>query len=1664
MSDDDVASGSESEEEESGGERDSGSGSESDVGEWSGDDTSPGDGGDASGEDDDEDDGAGGTGREKKERGDAGFETGKKHGVKRKPVVDQEEDETSVVEVGTGKGKGKTKEKENSSGGGGKKAKTEKTRPAPKKEHKKAKARVESKEEKPSQSGARPRVSSKKKPIDTTSSGGGEEDAESKLEELVRKKGPLHVADRFRRLTLLESILRRPDTYVGSLSKETEKIFVYDSSAGRMVRRKLSFVPGLYKIFDEILVNAADQWQRCGKTKTIAVEVHPDKGRISVYNDGAGIPVQEHHEYGVYVPELVFGELLTGENYNDEEQRLVGGRNGYGAKLANIFSTTFTVETNDPVPGSGHYFKQVWTGNMKSKGTPEVRANKGKAGWTRVTFVPDLSKFGMTHLDADTLALFQRRVYDLAGVCHGVKVTWNGEAVKFKDFRQYCGLFLPPDAGDGCVVSKTERWEVVVAPSYSGAFEQVSFVNAVCTLKGGTHVAAVTDQVAKGAMQYYVKKHKSAHLKPQMIKNQLFVFVNARIVNPRFDSQTKVTLTSGRSEFGSKWTMDAAFLKKVVKMPTLTENVTDIVRLKESKGLKKTDGKKKSGRLSGIEKLEEANWAGGRRAQECTLILTEGESAKTLAMAGLDVVGRDAYGVYPLRGKILNVRDAKVASVQKNEEIAHIKQILGLKSGVTYEDTSSLRYGHLMIMADQDHDGSHIKGLVINLFSTYWPSLLRLPGFLKEFITPIVKATRGHTVETFYTIPEYQAWRTKHGSGWTIKYYKGLGTSSPKEAQEYFSDLPRHQIDFAYSGESDDKSIALAFDKKSSDLRKTWLGEFKSGTFLEADENGQVTYSDFVNKELILFSVASNVRALPSVVDGLKPGQRKILYACFKRKLTKEIKVAQLAGYVSEHTSYHHAETALADTIVNLAQNFTGSNNINLLYPSGQFGSRLEGGKDSASPRYIFTRLESIARLLFPAEDDACLNYLDDDGKSVEPEWFVPILPMVLVNGANGIGTGYRTSVPAYHPRELVRCIEAKLDGRPSFSVALHPWYKGFIGTLSPSSSSSSSSSSSASSSSSSSSAPAPSGTGDPPTAHATDENHEETKECQSAPPSAEVGGVSASADSPASAPISAPAPAKKTTPRKRESKAEYVCRGILEKTSPTTYTIRELPIGRWNVEWRSKVLDPLKEKGEIESYTEDSTLYSVSVTVECTEEQARKLDDSDLYKKFALSVTVSLSNLVLHDATGRLRKYGSVYEIVDDFYAVRLDFYKKRHAWLTEKLQSELRRISNKLRFVLMVISDELQIRNVKKAAVIVAMTDMKFDRMEKVSRTAARSGGTGPEEPEDEDEEEEEEEKEREAKGSDDSKDRRNYDYLLSMPLWSLTMERVEELKKERAAKEGELAELKKTTVADMWRRDLAAFVTGLDEHEARERAEKDAAKRKSKSKSKSESKSKTKTGTKTHSKEAKSESRRRSKKEGSDKKSKETVTPKESKPTKKTIPIGTVQAIPNGGVKVAAAASDRPAAVPGRPTVAPRPTPMLLSSSSASSSSYSSLSGPLSAAPPKRPSAASSHAHVAASAHVAGLRVGPVPGPGPGPGTGAGTDHDHGRLPVTPPGARVIAGPGPASLRSSSIAAAPRLTSVFSKTVVSAPVTGAADAPRRFPVPLPLPLPLRPVPTST
>ena len=844
------------------------------------------------------------------------------------------------------------------------------------------------------------------------------------------------------KLTHIEHILKRPDSYVGPVDLNVEPYWVLNSNKSQFEKKNLKYSPALLKIFDEILVNAIDRNSMHPKNVTsISVDIDKESGAVTIENNGplGGIGVRMHEKEGLWNPELTFGHLLTSTNYDDSKKRVVGGRNGYGAKLTNIYSSDFSIVIKDHE--NKQTYTQKWSKNMTVCEPPKIKKHSGATSSVSVTFVPDWRRFGLSKMENAIYKIFQKRVWD-ANICTtpNCKVKFNGDVLPKQNLDTYAKMH----EGVENVTSVTgDRWSVCIGPSENG-LEQVSFVNGICTTKGGTHIDHVASLVASGIIDEMAKKIK---LKPQQVKNTFNIFVKATLENPSFSSQVKSECTLKVQDFGSKFEMPKTFVKNVLKTG-ISDELTALSKFKEMKELAKTDGGARKSKITGIPKLDDANKAGTAQSKKCTLIVTEGDSAKTLAVAGLSVVGRDHYGVFPLRGKCKNVRDASVAQLTGNQEFNDLKKILGLQQGKDYKDVSELRYGRLMIMTDADNDGSHIKGLILNMIDYFWPSLLKL-GFVVSMVTPIIKASRGNQTKSFYTDSKFRTWYGNGQPGWRIKYYKGLGTSTSKEAREYFKQIEDLTVKFDTDVMSD-KSITLAFDKKKADDRKIWLLEStaKDPKELEVPYGNvkQLNITDFVHKDLVNFSLADLKRSIAHVCDGLKPSQRKVMYSCFQKNLTAEMKVAQLAAFVAEKSAYHHGEVSLADTIVKLANDFMGSNNINLLEPCGQFGTRLMGGKDASQTRYIFTRLTSEARKLFDPKDDAILNYLDDDGRSIEPDFYMPTLPMILVNGSEGIGTGFSCYVPPFNPKDIRDNITNVLNGKSI--QKMKPWFRGFKGKI----------------------------------------------------------------------------------------------------------------------------------------------------------------------------------------------------------------------------------------------------------------------------------------------------------------------------------------------------------------------------------------------------------------------------------------------------------------------------------------------------------------------------------------------------------------------------------------------------------------------------------------
>ena len=1131
--------------------------------------------------------------------------------------------------------------------------------------------------------------------------------------------GNTELSTTYQKKTQKEHIKDAPDTYVGAIEPDNVKNWSFNNE-GQLTFHNYTWTPGLYKIFDEGIVNCRDHFVRLrekirDKQKNIIpvtmidVAVNKETGIITLMNDGNGIDIAKHPEHKIWIPEMIFGHLMTSTNYKKSEKKIVGGKNGFGVKLIFIYSKWAKIETVDHIRKKKYV--QEFKNNLDILEKPKITKATSAKPYVKISFLPDYERFGSDGITDDMFNLFKKRTFDIAAVTDkSVKVRFNHQMVPVRSLEQYINLHIGEKSETKRVFETANtRWEYAVCLSPVDEFTQVSFVNGVYTGKGGKHVEYVLNQLVRKIIAF-IEKKKKIKVKATTIKEQLMLFVNCVIENPSFDSQTKDYMNTPTSKFGSRCDISAKFIDKVIKMGVM-ETAISLTEIKDQKAAKKTDGRK-SKSIRNIPKLIDANWAGGTKSHLCTLILCEGDSAKAGIVSGLSKEDRNCFGVFPLKGKLMNTKDMLQSKVNDNAEIANIKKIVGLETNKSYDSGSAkkfLRYGHVLFMTDQDLDGSHIKGLCVNLFHSQWRELLELKNFLGFMNTPIIKAKKGNNELSFYNEAKYREWKeaNNNGKGWKIKYFKGLGTSTAKEFKEYFAD--KKIVYFKHNGQPCDNSIDMAFNKKRADDRKDWLGTYDQDAVLDPDQ-AHISYEEFIDNELIHFSKYDCDRSIPNVMDGKKISTRKILFAAFKRNLVKEVKVAQFAGYTSEHSAYHHGEKSLVEAIVGMGQEYVGSNNINELLPLGQFGTRLQGGKDHASERYIFTMLNPITKYIYKEADLPVLNYLDDDGTPVQPDFYAPIIPMVLVNGGKGIGTGFSYEGLCYNPVQIIKYLQWKLKVQKvgSASPKITPYYEGFKGTI--------------------------------------------TKICDI-----------------------------KDAMDVSKIYKKYLIKGTYKIIGVDKIHITELPIGVWTDDYK-RFLESIiedsskksKKKPILKNYTDMSTDTEVDIKLKLIPGVMQRLlpKKSDygcnqLEKVLGLYTTRTTTNMNLFDSGQQLKKFCTVYEIIETYFINRKALYIKRKTHQIQVLHQQLIKLSNRAKFIQEQIVEPptIVLRKKKKQEVIALLKSKNYDVID------------------DDDE----------------------YKYLRTMPIDSVEEENVAKLLSECGNKEVALEILKKKSIEEMWLEEL-------------------------------------------------------------------------------------------------------------------------------------------------------------------------------------------------------------------------------------------------------------------
>lgn len=1246
------------------------------------------------------------------------------------------------------------------------------------------------------------------------------------------------------RLNPFEHALLRPDAYIGSI--DTKKLETYflniDAPQGEhpISIKEVFYNRGLFNIIREIGSNCIDNRWRSEKKnipmKSIKITWDTENKMLIFWNDGAFISAEKkvypykNHRTGkiknehFFPAEVFFGEMLAGTNFNDDdEERKTSGRNGMGSKLTNIFSSEFIVEHADI--DSGKKFYQKYTKNATERTEPNITVFRGKNAYTEISFKPDFKHFGYKidkkNVEKDFIGVLGIYILEIAAMTMlpvHFTVGENKKIFTFKTFEKYVRMFYPDTKlhklssmtlknGDECVIVESHTDNVEIKEGDEGLpdtldnVRHISFVNGLNTRYGGLHVNAWKDAIFPAFVREFnsrpVKKGETPlKTSAKEVYPYITIFLRTEMNKPSFDEQTKDTLnfpeyniySAGKTKMDKDYnqSLKEEFDELITKM--LKWN---FVKLLENKLLRK-GGKEKvvktKKRVNFGDKVQEANFV-TTEPEKCSLYFGEGLSAKGLVEDGISTIpnGQDYNGVLAIQGKFPNVRDEPIAKIKANKEFVMICAMLNIKIGVKYDKTENfktLRYQKALIFAtDMDDDGIHIRGLLINLFYTYWPELFKL-NIIKSLSTAINKVIFPNKKDPilFYSQTDYKNWREKEGQYLKIKevkYLKGLGSINTDDVAGYFNN-PKI-VDYFMEG-NEEKYMKLGFDsgKKSSDERKIWVladihvesenvknkniedcnvkndNVDNLTALLEKNEyiyDGKLGVSSFIDKQLIIYHKMAICRAIPNIMDGLKNGQRKVLFAIRKRNYKVTTDLEKVTGAVKELTKYLHGGVSLLGTILNMAVRYPGSNNIALLQTDGRFGGRSANGDDAAQPRYISTALEEIAKTIFLDIDDNLLTKNMESGVEVEYEFFLPVICMLLINGAIGIGGGgFATNIPDYNPEDVLRWTRAWIKEKHKELPLLIPWYRGITGSI------------------------------------------ELEMDSDNIPVRWRTTGVLTECGK----------NCKITRKYKDGSTGKIVTKKC--KGEPGWWHITDLPVGVWTNELKIYI-EYLESGSTPEGKSEKSwpKLETKCITDYRAYNTANKVyfmikpakgwnPDIDTNLKL-MTTTRKFTNMVTIDANNYPTRHATAEDILSVWCTKRLKYYNLRYDYLLDSLTKELQKAQNKYIFVKAVIDKKLNMYQ-EDEDLEKDIENFGIQKMEKDKKNRKEN------EDNDEDNDEDEDSKEKKENIKYD------YSYLLRMQMRSMTIKKLEEIKKDIEVVQNKINELKSNTATNLWEKDLDNF----------------------------------------------------------------------------------------------------------------------------------------------------------------------------------------------------------------------------------------------------------------
>jgi DNA topoisomerase II len=1073
-------------------------------------------------------------------------------------------------------------------------------------------------------------------------------------------------------LNPFQQALLRPDTYIGSCETHEEVMFVYENDA--IVRKKISYNHGLLQLPTETLSNAIDnKWssdQEGVKMTYIQIEVDKETGRITITNDGLGIPIVKHsYEYKdpitgkvtnneMYPAELYFGYMLTSTNYDDNQKRKTSGRNGMGAKAAGVFSTLLEVEHVDVEQHKK--FVQRYEDHYETRSEPEITRYPNKTSYTKISFIPDYQYFSYPGLDEDLVSLLHKMAYDCAMIT-GLAVYFNEEKIVIKSLAKYVQLYYPK-ANMMALTHGSDEALLVEINTTTEVFEDrdlanMAFVNGVWTKKGGVHVDVWRDtiigQMVK-SLNTGQKKKKERLVQAKVLYPYFCLFLRCEVDKPKFDSQTKDYLTKP-TPTTRPFTEDE--LKKVLKWPFVADLREKLATLDTAAATRKV-------RIHSGKKLLLCRWA-GKKAEQCCLFITEGLSAMTMAKRGIESTehGLDRMSIFAIKGKFPNIKTMTRLQLMKNEEVKTIVGVLNLEWGKDYSEDANFKtlthQAGVVIMADQDDDGEHIRGLLLNFFKMGWPSLFGRAGFIRSFTTAVTKISlkKGEDI-FFYSNPERKQWEREHPNAkmkTEPKYYKGIGSHRPEEIVEYFFE-PKY-VNYTDELEEDTEMMEVGFNDKKRDTRKEMIVKHMSpcselgGHDFDAEAGvctkteGDMPLSEFISGRLIpIFFRADLLRMIPNMFDGFKEGARKVFYG-ISFTGTKSKGVENLIGDIKSTTGYHHAGKGLEEIIINMGRGFVGTNNIPLLTNDGEYGTRTFGGKDHAAPRYLFTCLEEVVATIFPKDHEELYQHLYDNKDKIEFEQYMPVIPMILINPSNGIACGFSTTIPGFDPEKVCEWILTWLkDERKVKKLApLQPYFRGYKGTITLD-----------------------------------------------------------------------------------QEKREWISRGSVREAKPGWLVIEELPVGVWTskfmktiIEWKHGSTEEVKKVGTkkpkkpkkvdklLKDYDAQSTANSIKILLRPNDkfDQAQHLDP-------LLSNTHSLRNMVVIDRNGYPHRFTSAEELLLRMVPIYLAFFARLKQHKIDQATEHLRRETNRFKFVQEVLNGKLDM-SLKEDDVVELLRKRKYDQL---------------------------------------------------------------------------------------------------------------------------------------------------------------------------------------------------------------------------------------------------------------------------------------------------------------------------------------------------------------